>query len=370
LSGADEKRVDMLHSDADAYRRGFSLLGMRILLGSNNRDLIADDEYFLGKGAYLHSLLSNFNKLDEIPPPDEPDVVMSVIDIPGSPISFSRIEEGRYAICGEIAESERSCKDKRASIFGNMGLFSKLLIRELEIRGIYSIHSTSFLDRKRNRLFVVIGGSGSGKSTVLLKAISLGGMEVFGTEITHFSFQDGGTRMIKGSLWQNCRMGNLVIDFPELLGRFGLDEPTDDPWHVYKSVPLHDIQTREDVLDSVSIVIVMPRIEGERSTSSIRLVSKGSLRSAIFQNLSDKVSPPSLLWGAHFIPSLDSADRQTARMAATEKFINEASIVECWNVLASPAGCLDGIFPGDREAERDRKTETNERTGGSKCAIR
>ena len=52
----------MLHSNADVYHRGFSLLGMKILLCSNNRVLIADDEYFLSKGGHLHSLLSNFQK--------------------------------------------------------------------------------------------------------------------------------------------------------------------------------------------------------------------------------------------------------------------------------------------------------------------
>jgi hypothetical protein len=337
----------MLPSRADSYRRGLSLLGAKILLESNRRDLISDDEYFLGKGAHLHSLLSNFRQIDEIPPPGEPDIHLSLVDEPGKPILFSPKAGGRYAITGCIWEKERACQDKRTGIFGNMGLFSKILVRELETRGIYSFHSTSFVDRARNRLYLTIGGSGSGKSTVLLKAISLGGMEVFGTELTHFAFREGEIVMLKGSLWQNCRMGNLVLDFPELLGRFGLKAPESDPWHVYKSVSLHAIQTAENELASISIVVVMPRIEGERTTSSMRLVPKSSLRMMLFQNLSDKVSPASLIWGTHFVPSLDSADRQYARMVAAENFIEKAKIAECWNVLASPARCLDGIFPAD-----------------------
>jgi hypothetical protein len=191
----------------------------------------------------------------------------------------------------------------------------------------------------------VIGGSGSGKSTVLLRAISQGGVEVFGTELTHFSFGDRGARLLKGSLWQNCRMGNLIVDFPELLDRFGLDAPHGDPWHSYKSVPMHDLQVPEDVLEDVDIIVLLPRIEGERRENSRRQVSKASIKMTLYQNLSDKVSPPSLLWGKYFIPSLDCHDRERARMAAVERFLDEAPIAECWNILASPAECLDGLYP-------------------------
>ncbi len=170
------------------------------------------------------------------------------------------------------------------------------------------MHSTSFFDRKRGRLYIVMGGSGSGKSTVLLKAISLGGVEIFGTELTHFTFAGGTTRMLKGSLWQNCRMGNLVFDFPELLARFGMKAPQGDPWHSYESVSLESMQVPENELDSVPMTLVMPRIEGERITSSIRKAGAASTKGALFQNLSDKVSPPTLLWGTRFVPSVDTDD--------------------------------------------------------------
>lgn len=335
----------MLHEGDGGCSRGFSLLGMKISLRANRSGLIEDDEYFLGKGGQLHSLLSNFGRLEEIAAAGNADLTLSLIDEPGSPFGFFQTGNGRYSLTGAIIESEIACRDKRSCIFGNMGLFSKILVRELEYRGIYSIHSTSFYDRKGNRLYLAMGGSGSGKSTILLKAISLGGIEVFGTELTHFSFAEGKARMLKGSLWQNCRMGNLVFDFPELLERFGLEVPEGDPWHSYQSVSFSDLQVREDVLDSVSIALVMPRIEGERRHSSIRRTSALSAKSALYQNLSDKVSPPTLLWGSHFVPSIDSPDRQTARMEAAIAFLSRAPIAECWSVLSSPEASLDGIYP-------------------------
>ena len=340
----------MVHVDANGYRRAFSLLGMKVVLESNRRELLDDDEYFLGKGGHLHSLLSNFHDIKEICIPDPPDVGFRLTDTEVTGIKLFSKSEGNYVIEGPLVENERLAKDKRASIFGNMGLFSKIIVRELEKKGIFSIHSTSFFDRSTNRLFLVMGGSGSGKSTVLLKAISQGGVEVFGTELTHFSFCEHGVKLLKGSLWQNCRMGNLVVDFPELLDRFGLEAPSGDPWHSYKSVPTHDMQVPEDVLEDVKIVVLLPRIEGERSKASIRQVPKASIKMTLYQNLSDKVSPPSLLWGKYFIPSLDCHECERSRMASAEKFLNEAPITECWNILSSPAECLDGLYPARSES--------------------
>lgn len=339
----------MVHADANGYRRAFSLLGLKIVLDSNRRELLDDDEYFLGKGGHLHSLLSNFHNLEEIRIPDSSDVAFHLIDTDAAGIRFFSRCEGNYVLEGPLVESERSAKDKRSSIFGNMGFFSKLMVRELEKKGIFSIHSTSFFDRNTNRLFLVMGGSGSGKSTVLLKAISHGGIKVFGTELTHFSFGEHGVRLLKGSLWQNCRMGNLVVDFPELLERFGLEAPSGDPWHSYKSVPMHEMQVPEDVLEDVKIVVLLPRIEGERRRASIRQVSKASIKMTLYQNLSDKVSPPSLLWGKYFVPSLDCRECEMTRMVNAEKFLNEAPIAECWNILSSPAECLDGLYPARSE---------------------
>jgi len=338
-----------MYSEAKQNQRAFSLLGMKIILDSNRRELLADDEYFLGKGGHLHSLLSNFHTMEEISVPNTADVVFHVVDNDGGKIIYLENGKGEYTIGGPLLENERTAKDKRLGIFGNMGFFSKLLVRELEQKGIFSLHSTSFFDRSTNRLFLVVGSSGSGKSTVLLNAIDKGGIEVFGTELTHFSFVSGNLVLLKGSLWQNCRMGNLVVDFPRLMDYFGLSKPEGDLWHSYQSIPLHHIQVAEDSLQKISIVILFPRIEGERHTSSIQQVSRGSIKFSLFQNLSEKISSPSLLWGKYFIPSIDLPEHQIARMASAERFLDEGPIESCWSILSSPARSLDGLYPGAYE---------------------
>ena len=50
----------------EEFRRDFTLLGMPFSITSNYRDIIYDDEYFRGKGGFLHSLLSNFRDLQPV----------------------------------------------------------------------------------------------------------------------------------------------------------------------------------------------------------------------------------------------------------------------------------------------------------------
>ena len=219
--------------------RLFSLLGMKIQLTSNYRDILYDDEYFLGKRGKLHSLLSNFHELVPLPSDseDQVDVRIRIEDKRQKNLTMS-ISDRTYHFIGPIKEMEEDVDDKRASIFGNMGIFSKIMVRELEHQGIFSFHSTSFVQPGTNRLYLVLGSSGAGKSSVLLKAVK-DGMQVFGTELTHFRILNNKIVFYKGSLWQNCRMGNLVEDFPSLLDTFSIDyTPKGNPWQQYLSVNL------------------------------------------------------------------------------------------------------------------------------------
>jgi len=48
------------------FQKGIKILGTVIGVASNNKEIISDPEYFEGKGQHLHSLLSNFHKLEEV----------------------------------------------------------------------------------------------------------------------------------------------------------------------------------------------------------------------------------------------------------------------------------------------------------------
>jgi len=327
------------------YTRIFSLLGMKIQLISNYRDILYDDEYFLGKNGKLHSLLSNFHKLaPSFSDSEDPaDVRIKIEDKEQKALTMLNSDK-IYHFSGPVIDLEEGVDDKRASIFGNMGIFSKILVRELEHQGIFSFHSTSFVHPGTNRLYLVLGGSGAGKSTVLLKAVE-DGMQVFGTELTHFSIRNGRISFYKGSLWQNCRMGNLVEDFPSLLDTFSITyTPNGNPWQQYLSVDLNAWQYPEELMEDPEVVILFPRIESGRMEAERYKLNKENTVYSVYENLSDKVSPPSYMYKKVFIPTVDNRSDQINRMKSAEEFINFANIRACWKFLTRPEECLDAVI--------------------------
>jgi len=327
------------------YTRLFSLLGMNIELISDYPEILQDDEYFLGKNGKLHSLLSNFHELVQVTADagKQIDVRIRIEDAPLDTLTLS-IQDGTYLFRGPVKALEEGNGDKRASIFGNMGIFSKICVLELEKRGIYSFHSTSFVQPGSNKLFLILGGSGAGKSTVLLKAVKEG-MQIFGTELTHFSIKDEKVTFYKGSLWQNCRMGNLVEDFPSLLETFSIDYvPNGNPWKQYLSVDLKPWQYAADVMEQPEVVVLFPRIESDRQDAERYLLKKSGVVYSAFGNLSDKVSPPSYIYNSVFIPSVDGGNDQIERMKAAQKFLQYVDIRACWKFLTNPEECLDVVL--------------------------
>jgi hypothetical protein len=327
------------------YTRLFSLLGMNIELTSNYPAILEDDEYFLGKNGNLHSLLSNFHELLQVTADagTQVDVRIAIDDNQQDTMSMT-MQNGTYLFSGPIKSLEENSTDKRSSIFGNMGIFSKICVLELEKRGIYSFHSTSFVQPGTNRLYLVLGGSGAGKSTVLLKAVKEG-MQIFGTELTHFSIRDEKVIFYKGSLWQNCRMGNLVEDFPSLLETFSIEyTPNGNPWKQYLSVDLKPWQYQDDVMENPEVVILFPRIESDRSEAERYPLKKSGISYSAYGNLADKVSPPSYIYNAVFIPSVDNGSDQTARMEAAQNFLKYVDLRACWKFLTSPEECLDVVL--------------------------
>ncbi|MBL7007254.1 MAG: hypothetical protein ISR78_09250 [Spirochaetia bacterium] len=325
--------------------RLFTLLGMNIELTSNYPEILENDEYFLDKNGKLHSLLSNFHTLIQgtAAAGAQIDVRIAIEDNLEDTLTLS-VQNGTYLFSGPIRNLEENCEDRRASIFGNMGIFSKICVLELEKRGIFSFHSTSFVQPGTNRLYLILGGSGAGKSTVLLKAVKEE-MQIFGTELTHFSIKDEKVTLYKGSLWQNCRMGNLVVDFPSLLRTFSIDYAANgNPWKQYLSVDLKPWQYPEDVMEQPEIVILFPRIESDRIEAERYLLKKSGIAYSAYDNLSDKVSPPSYLYNSVFIPSIDGGIEQIERMKAAEKFLRCANIQACWKFLTSPEECLDVVL--------------------------
>lgn len=341
----EEQRGGLMISELAT--RAFSLLGMQFGIISNVPELINDNEYFGWEGKHLHSLLTNFGAFTEIPFSNNHQNYFVLIDDVNLPLS---VTEGNNSIhfSGPLSVLEHECKDKRITFFGNMGLFSKFLVKSLENYGMYSFHSTSFFDPDNEHLFLVLGGSGVGKSAVLLSAIERG-YQVFGTELTHVSVQEGNLRFYRGSLYQNCRVGNLVEDFPSLIDRFAINGlPETNIWHEYISIDLTSVAAASEILTDPSLTIIFPRIEGDRKIPKRRILGTEKLPQAVFENLSEKIAPPSYLYGSHFHPSVDSVESAQRRSDFSQRMIEHANIKAVWESLASPKMCLDEIAEDKR----------------------
>ncbi|HDK26341.1 MAG TPA: hypothetical protein ENG48_04520 [Candidatus Atribacteria bacterium] len=325
------------------YFRSFSVLGVEVGIISNHQFILNYDEYFLDKGSHLHSLLSNFNRLEKIPFSFNHDIYLYLINIKGFPLEIEIGSRNIYC-SGDILSFEKKTLDKRKSIFGNMGLFSKILLRHLEKKGIFTVHSTAMYSQIKKILYLVLGGSGSGKSTVLLAGLEKG-LEVFGTELVHFQIKNEQILFYKGSIIMNCRKENLIEDFPELIDKFNIENLCKTKIQdIYCPVDMSNLQTENNIFKNPKIVLIFPRIEKFRKKVIISKMNTSDIQDLIFDNLCQKISPASLLYNKYFVASLDNKEAQMYRMKIAKEFCQKADIQSAWDILASPQNCLDKIL--------------------------
>jgi len=325
------------------FYRSFSILGVEVGIISNYQSILNYDEYFLDKGSHLHSLLSNFNRLEEIPFSLNHDFYLYLINIKRFPLEVEIGSRNIYC-SGDILSFEKNALDKRKSIFGNMGLFSKILLRHLEKKGIFSFHSTAIYSQTKKILYLVLGGSGSGKSTVLLAGLEKG-LEVFGTELVHFRLKNNHVIFYKGPIVMNCRKENLIEDFPELIDKFNIKNLYKPKRQgLYWPIDMSSVQTETNIFKNPKIVLIFPRIEKFRQKVIISKMNTLDMQNLIFNSLCQKISSVSVLYNKYFVPSIDDKESQIYRMKIVKEFYQKADIQSGWSVLTSPQNCLDKIL--------------------------
>ncbi len=326
---------------SNVYTRAFSILGVEFAIVSNSPSAIMDDEYF-NSTTQLHSLLSNFRHIVHIPYKGSHHGYIVITDQADLPFSLHKYGNTLY-ISGNITALETRNPDKRSSPFGNMGIVTKFITSVMEQHGIFSFHSTSFYDSAKERLFLVLGESGAGKSTVLLAALEKR-LQVFGTELTHVSIQNGQTIFHKGSLVQNCRVGNLVDDFPNLVDLLQIQNlPSINVWHSYLSVDLSSHAFAEEQLVNPATTILFPKIESDRIVPEQFIMKTDRLNEKIFMNLCEKTALANYVYGKHFCPSIDTPEAEIRREQFAREFVRTTRIEAVWKTLANPHMCLDNI---------------------------
>jgi len=323
------------------FKRGVRICGATIGLASNNNSLITDPQYF--ESRILQSLLTDFWRLESVPYEGEVDAEFWVRDMPGAALCLREENEGRRLVLeGDFTAAERSCSDNRYSLFGNLGLFFKYVLVVLERRGVFSFHASAIYDENDDRLVMLVGPAGCGKTVCILSAIEQG-WKVLTVEMAHCELRGNDLVIHKGALYDNVRVGNLTVDFPGAVGRLKIEIPkVADVWGHKFAIDLNPAAVQPDYLVNPRISVVFPKVEMGRGDPGISAVPKGrGLRRRLFDNLTEKIGSTLLLYDELPVQGFDTSELGRARLAFADEFVNR--ITEARSVLTGPEYCMKGI---------------------------
>jgi hypothetical protein len=295
----------------------------------------------------VKSLLTDFTKMFEISYSGKLDghIVLENTHAARATFEFSK---STALFRGPLLKLEGGASDLRFSLWGNQGFLYRLILFLLEKKHrIFSLHACGLFDEKKNFLYVIAGGAGSGKTVYLLSGIAKG-LKLFSSESVHFKIEGNDITWFKGSLVDNVRLGTLVHDFPQFLTRLDRGRKASAVWRKKIALDLSAYQCLRDTLNRPRVMILFPRIEqGRLGFISAAFDDNRTAAKAIFDNLSQKIAETVVLDDRLTICGLDDPALAQARLATAYRLVEHHSIVKMASVLSNPAECwghlLDGI---------------------------
>jgi hypothetical protein len=338
------------------FTRAIEIVKAKIGLVSNNSSIIYNEEYFegikhplieKGEGWQIHSLQANFQIRNiNYQPPPKLDGYFYVYNYENIEPIVS-IGEDKIVAIGNWLDLENKINDKRFSLFGNLGLLFRFTLKLLENKyGIFNLHACALYDEKENKILLALGERGSGKTALLLSAITRSNFKIFATEIVPLELKNNEVIFYKGTLRNNVRIGNLLYDFPEIMKDLNLKfKELDDPWGTKIQINLEKYAIEKDIIVDPEIIIVIPRIEEYNPKCQINYIKDYSkLKRIILDNISDRIRSLSIIYDKIPIGNLDNTEATEKRACFVEKFLNKAKILKALNLFAGPKNCLEGLL--------------------------
>jgi hypothetical protein len=320
-------------------KTGIKILETKIGIESNREELLLR----FPLKAEVKSLLTDFKDIERIPYSAGLDGYISVEESEGEPSLEFSAENARFK--GPFIRLAREASDLRFSLWGNQGFLYRYALYLLEKKhGIYNFHACALYQEERKRMFVVIGGAGSGKTVYLLSGLAKG-LKLFSTETVHFRIEGNSLSWFMGSLVDNVRLGTLMYDFPQFLPKVETQEAGEE-WQKKIALDLSSYKADfEELKTPKSVVILLPRIEEGRKGFLLSLEQdKRKAAKALFDNISHKIAENVILYDKLPVLGFDEKQMALARLNYVGLLVNHQTITKIASVLSNPDDCWGDLL--------------------------
>jgi hypothetical protein len=316
------------------YKKAVRILRATVGITSNHRPHLPVLPFPLE----VKSLHTDFKEVEEVSWDQGPfDGTISIEESRQRP-ELSRIGES-LRFSGPLASLEAEATDLRFSFWGNQGLLYRFILSLLEKKhGIYNLHACALFDEDNNRLYVVMGGAGSGKTVYLLSGLERN-LTLFSTETVHFQIKGSDVSWFKGSLADNVRLGNLIVNFPRFLPE-GPAPATEKAWQKKMALDLSSYQTGSDILKNPDVFFILPHIEeGRKGFISDTISEHQKSGKSVFDNLSSKIAESFILYDHIPVLGFDEEELARRRFETANILVSHFSLRSTLSVLSNPNEC-------------------------------
>lgn len=333
----------MYKAESWPEKRGFRMLGLTHGIGSNNGQLIHNPVHF--ERGEIYTQITNWEKLEAVDYGPQMDSYCHLLDDPELPYEIALDGKELY-LQGDLSRLEREGRDKRWSIFGNIGIWFRHVLVTQERHGIYSMHASTIYKPDAGELLIIAGKAGTGKTVYLLEAI-VRGYQIFSTELTYFRFTDDGVEFYRGALMDNIRVGCFVYDFPEAAEQLSIHLPkVENPWEHKISVEMNSVSTRDPVLLNPVLSFIFPRIEAGYDHAIVEDIPQPrTLVRLLYDVASEKIGNSYLMYEELPAVGMDTPELAQNRWEAVSRLVAAPrwQIKQARSVLAGPRSCMEVI---------------------------
>ena len=321
------------------YKAGIKILEAKIGIESNREELL----FHFPLKTEVKSLLTDFKDVESIPYSADLDGYISVEESTEDPSFEFSGEKARFR--GPFLNLTREASDLRFSLWGNQGFLYRYALYLLEKKHrIYNFHACALYQEKKDQMFVVIGGAGSGKTVYLLNGLAKG-LKLFSTETVHFRIEKDAVSWFMGSLVDNVRLGTLMYNFPQFLPKIETQEAGEE-WQKKIALDLSPYKTDfEELKTPRSIVILFPRIEEGRKGFHLNLIEdRRKAAKALFDNISQKIAENVILYDKIPVLGFDEKQMALARLKYANQLVHHKTITKIASVLSNPDDCWGDLL--------------------------